>query len=328
MTISNEHIVTLQTVKGIGPVAISKICDKVNTVSCDSISLEELYQIIVDMVKGKEVTRVTLPSFEDLENANRIAKRILSQSEEKGIKAVSRFEDTFPKMLHGTVSEDGKPSVPTLLYYMGDLSITQKPALAVIGTREPTPEGERAGHYYGDAFASIGINIVSGLAMGCDTAAHRGALDAGGATTAFLANGLDSIYPSENASLAREIIEKGGLLLSEYPIGTVANRYNLVARDRLQAGLSNSTLVIQSGVKGGTMHAVASTQAAGKNVFAVEYGSNLGDKTEGNAYLIGNGATGLRVRKEDILSNPNKYIALIKGTNSEDKQQEYKTTLF
>ncbi len=181
------------------------------------------------------------------------------------------------------------------MYYRGDISILKKPGIAIIGTREPTPNGIKAGEFFSAEFAKRGFNIVSGLAIGCDTTGHRGALIAKGATTAFLANGLDwdSIYPKENLSLAKDIVGNGGLLLSEYAIGQNCGRYGLVARDRLQAGLSLATIVIQTGVKGGTMHAVNATLASKKPLFAVAYNSDYDtnhDKVQGNNMLIKNKA--------------------------------------
>lgn len=116
----------------------------------------------------------------------------------------------------------------------------------------------------------------------------------GGATTAFLANGLDwaSIYPKENLNLAKDIVTKGGLLLSEYPIGQTCGKYSLVARDRLQAGLSYATIVIQTGERGGTMHAVNATINSKKPLFAVEYKTyedTKHDKVQGNIELIKDG---------------------------------------
>lgn len=113
------------------------------------------------------------------------------------------------------VDETGKPNAPLVLYYRGNLDVLDKPGIAVIGTREPSPNGEKAGLHFAAEFAKRGYNIVSGIAIGCDTTDHKGA------TTAFLANGLDwdSIYPKENLKLAKEMVYNGGgLLLSEYAI--------------------------------------------------------------------------------------------------------------
>lgn len=156
------------------------------------------------------------------------------------------------------------------------------------------------------------MNIVSGLALGCDTAAHEGALKVGGATTAFLGGGLDEIYPQENEGLARRIVERGGLLLSEYPVGTQGNKYTLVARDRLQAGLAAATLVVQCSRHSGTMHASKATLSAGKPLLVVEYKSWVDpSKTEGNEYLKSIGAAGLS--SEAFAASPEKYLGLVKG---------------
>ena len=209
-----------------------------------------------------------------------------------------------------------------LLWYRGDFSITQLPGFAVIGTREATPEGVAGGTYLASEFAKRGFNIVSGLAIGCDTCGHKGALKVGGKTTAILANGLDhdSIYPPENQDLAEEIVKNGGLLISEYRMGTPVNRYSLVARDRLQSGLSFATLVIQTGEHGGTMHAANATLKANKPLFTVLFKDseiNNHEQCLGNALLVNKGA---------------KYI---KGGDDLDKISDYiknytpiKTTLF
>ena len=129
--------------------------------------------------------------------------------------------------------------------------------------------------------------------MGCDTLAHEAALAVNGSTTAILAGGLDSIYPRENRGLAGRILNAGGLLISENPVFTQTNKYNLVARDRLQGALGDATLVIQTSVKGGTMHAAKATLSAGKPLFVVDYKDSTADVVQGNLLLKGQGAIGL-----------------------------------
>ena len=199
------------------------------------------------------------------------------------------------------------------------------PGIAVIGTREPTPNGEKAGKYFSGELAKRGFNIVSGLAVGCDTTGHIGALEVGGITTAFLANGLDwdSIYPKENLELAKEIVNKGGLLLSEYPVGQSCGRYGLVARDRLQAGLSYATIVVQTGEKGGTMHAVNATINSGKPLFAVEYKKNediTHSKVQGNIKLI-NEQKAYPLRSDCI----DEAVLMIKTVQGRDRQSSQPT---
>ena len=254
--------------------------------------------------------------------ANGYAKRIIEKSEEANIGLISYYDVNYPDILKRTIDEEGRLDPPLLLWYRGDISIIGLPAIAVIGTREATPEGISGGTYIAGEFAKQGLNIVSGLAIGCDTCGHRGALNVGGKTTAFLANGLnhDSIYPSENQELAEEIVKKGGLLLSEYSIGQTVNRYSLVARDRLQAGLSLATLVIQTGIKGGTMHAATTTLKAGKPLYTMKFkdeSTNNHEKCLGNAHLVKQGAR--YISGNDNIADVVKQIMSVK---------EIKTSLF
>ena len=182
-----------------------------------------------------------------LEQAVQKARYTIDKNARAGIGITTFYDDDFPSILRQCINEEGKQDPPMILYYKGDLNVIKMPGLAVIGTREVTEFGARAGILLSQEFAKRGFCIISGLALGCDTIGHEGALAVGGKTIAFLAQGLDSVYPPENEDLAQQIINKGGLLLSEYSLGTSANRYNLVARDRLQAGMSLATLVIQTG---------------------------------------------------------------------------------
>ena len=296
MSLNKEQILTLTClkevgVKGIGPQKIFSIGNAITDRGLAIQEYEELYKLMKGM-KEKAINSVTL---DDLNKAYQYARRIIEASSQAGIGLVGFYDDEFPDILRKTVNEDGRLDPPLLLWYRGDFSITKLPGLAVIGTREATREGVKGGTYLAGEFAKRGFNIVSGLAIGCDTCGHEGALEAGGKTTAILANGLDhnSIYPPENQDLAEEIVEKGGLLLSEYRIGTPVNRYNLVARDRLQSGLALATLVVQTGEKGGTMHAATATMQAGKPLYTVLYQddvTNQHEKCQGNALLVKKGA--------------------------------------
>lgn len=284
MKLNNEYILTLQLLDGIGNKSIFKILEQIYS---PITSLNELLSFLKTL-KGKKFQNI---SYDDIFEANVAARRIIKKSELNDIGLLSFFDPEFPETLKNCTDESGKLDPPLLLYYRGDLSVLKNPGVAVIGTREPTPNGVRAGEYFASEFAKRGYNIVSGLAIGCDTTGHRGALLVNGKTTAFLANGLDwdSIYPKENLELAKEIVEKGGLLLSEYAVGQSCGRYGLVSRDRLQAGLSYATIVVQTGIKGGTMHAINATIASNKPLFAVKFNSqndNEHEKVQGNIFLI------------------------------------------
>ena len=291
MGLTKEQILTLTFLKGIGPKKILSIGTTINDRELHVDSYEGLHEVMKGM-KDKKIQNVSL---DDLNAAYRDARKTIEYSESKGIGLLGYYDEEFPQNLRNTINEEGKLDPPLLLWYRGDLSVLSTTGLAVIGTREPTKVGAAGGEYLAGEFAKRGLNIISGLAIGCDTCGHKGALKVGGKTTAILANGLDhdSIYPEENQNLAEEIVNSGGLLLSEYRIGTTVNRYNLVARDRLQAGLASATLVIQTGVKGGTMHAANATLMANKDLFVMQFKdevTNNHEKCLGNAYLIKKGA--------------------------------------
>lgn len=291
MTLNKEQILTLSLVKGIGPKKILAIGETAKTASVEISNYDKLHDLMQHM-KEKAILKISLS---DLNNAYQQAKTIIDASSEHGIGLIGYYDENFPSSLRNTINDDGKSAPPLFLWYRGDLDILNKPGLAVIGTREPTPEGVLAGTYLAKQFAKRGLNIVSGLATGCDTCGHKGALEVNGKTIAILADGLDkdSIYPTENRDLAEEIIESGGLLLSEYCIGEHVNRYGLVARDRLQAGLANATLVIQTGTNGGTMHAAKATLASNKPLYVIHYKdkkTNMDEKCLGNALLVEKGA--------------------------------------
>lgn len=296
MALTKEQILTLTClkevdVKGVGPQKIFAIGAAIDERELEIKSYEDLAKLMSGM-KEKAINKVTLANLND---AYTVAKKIVEASSQSNIGYVGYYDSEFPDVLRKTVNEEGKLDPPLILWYRGDFSITQLPGFAVIGTREATPEGIAGGTYLAGEFAKRGFNIVSGLAIGCDTCGHKGALKVSGKTTAILANGLDhkSIYPPENQDLAEEIVENGGLLISEYRIGTPVNRYNLVARDRLQSGLSLATLVVQTGEHGGTMHAATATLKAGKPLYTMLFkndATNQHEKCLGNALLVKQGA--------------------------------------
>lgn len=290
-----RQIITLQQIKGCGAATIRQIMSEYQKLKQDNLSDSEFLEFVNNCISsGLKRCRLKTLNQSDFSSATAKAERLIEQSERHGIKVVSYVDSSFPSQLLKTVNEEGKPDIPLILYYKGDISVARKKGVAIIGTREPTKEGVHTGEYIGEKLAEAGYNIVSGLAIGCDTAGHRGALNAvQGITTAFLAHGLDSVYPPENERLADEIVDNGGLLMSEYPIGETVNRYYLVARDRLQAALSDATIVIQTGLNGGTNHAANTTLISGKPLFCVRYTNDElmhNEKVEGNVALVSKGA--------------------------------------
>jgi len=229
-------------------------------------------------------------SLNEIQKVLSFTRRIVDTSMEQGIGITTFFDDDFPEMLKNIKSHK-RNAHPYVLYYKGNLkNVSEMEAIAIIGTRNPTDEGIKMGEYYGEYFAKKGFNIVSGLAMGCDTAAHKGALKANGMTTAFVAHGLDIVYPPQNEWLAEKIIASNGAIISEYAIGTPVSSFNLTERNRLQAGLSDAVILVQTDIKkGGSMHAINIAIENKKPVFAVQFDNeriNSHQMSLGNAKLI------------------------------------------
>ena len=174
----------------------------------------------------------------------------LEASDSAGIQKVSFFEDQYPDLLRQLKNP------PIILYYQGALTrLNQEATLAVIGTRIPLPYTIKAGNKIADHLVSEGIHIVSGLAEGCDAIGHEAAVRAKKATTAILGHGLQTIFPKGHQLLAERILENGGLLLSEYLWGEMPHKGLFVHRDRLQAGITQAPLLLESTLTGGSIHA-------------------------------------------------------------------------
>lgn len=178
------------------------------------------------------------------------AKRDLDAARASGAHVISALGERYPSLLRVT------SDCPMFLYVMGSLeTLVSEHAVAVIGTREPTRHGEVVAARIAGYFAAEGWSVISGLALGCDTAAHRAALEVHGKTLAVLAHGLHTVAPRQNDKLAREIVESGGCLVSEYAFGTEPRAPQFVKRDRIQAGLARGVVMVQSGLDGGSLHA-------------------------------------------------------------------------
>lgn len=291
--LTTEQILTYLQLDGIGSSKVFELCKNAINDRIELEGLSDMTDYIRMCIDKKIVTRYSVKRYgeidiDSLRHAYSKVRSIIDRSQDAGIGIASFYDEDFPEQLKNIVDEKGKPANPILIYYKGNLSAIPRHGIAIIGTREPTPEGIQAGEYFGKKFAEKGLNIISGLALGCDASGHRGALKANGFTTAFLAHGLDTVYPKENEALAHKIVEKGGLLVSEYPVGTPPIANYFVTRDRLQSGMADATLVIQTGIKGGTMHAVTSTIQAQKPLYAVTYKESVtqSDKVQGNVMLI------------------------------------------
>lgn len=161
------------------------------------------------------------------------------------------------------------PRPPALLWVTGDASLLADPQIAVVGTRRPSAGGRDTARSFAAQLAASGLAVTSGLALGIDTAAHRGALEAGGRTLAVLGTGLDRIYPAANRDLAHAIVDGHGALVAEFPLGTPALADNFPRRNRVIAGLTLGTLVVEAALASGSLITARLAAEHNREVFAV-----------------------------------------------------------
>lgn len=303
--------ITLNNIKGFGPATISKLL-KYN-------KLPEKKEDIFKWLKNNPHTTKNMikkVSPEYIDNAISKANNIIEKSKENGIKIITILEKEYPEMFELMPKQR-----PIILYVKGNVDALYEPCIAIIGTTNPSEKGIRVGERLAEILASkYKYNIVSGLALGCDTAGHEGCLKAKGKTIAVMPCGLDIIYPASNKELANRIIENNGCLISEYPLGTKPNKGYFLKRDRLQSGLSKAVIVIESEESGGTMETVRCGLEQKRIIACYDEDTNI--KTmEGNKKLI-NEEKAIAIRNpKDIkdLVDKIKNINLNKKSDDEDQ---------
>lgn len=267
---------------------------------------------IADLVKNfPDLDLIFKASFSDLRRAVTLStndiENILS------LRSSQRFEDELRliaknKVICLDIFDSDYPtllkeidSFPLLLYVKGQPEILSKFLFAIVGSRLASEYGMRLARRYAQQLSSLGINIVSGLAKGIDTAAHQGAIESG-ETIAVLGNGLLNIYPRQNQQLAESIVERGALV-SEFPLQTVPLRDNFPRRNRIVSGLSKGVLVVEAKARSGALITARLAVEQNRDVFATP-GNINSFLSEGPHKLIKEGAK-LVDRLEDILEELN-----------------------
>ncbi len=222
----------------------------------------------------------------------RLAEEELRRIAEQGATLVTADEDAYPERL----LEIYDP--PPVLWVRGNLEALSRPGIAVVGTRQPSPYGAGMAEMLSRDLAKRGLAILSGMARGVDTAAHKGALEAGGTTVAVWGTGIDVIYPKENKRLAEDIVACGGAVISEFPIGTFPAPQNFPIRNRTLSGMSCGVLVVEAAEYSGTRITARCAIEQSRDVYAVP-----GNVTNKNAWgpntLIKQGAK-LTATWEDV----------------------------
>lgn len=238
------------------------------------LTIDEIMALQYFGMDNAGILKMDLTSFErllesepELERLLDKANEVLDRQEAAGVVSYVWTDKEFPERLR-QIGRDCPPAI----HLKGNGSLlNEEKAVAVIGARAADKEGNDAAYQLGKKFAEEGNVIVSGLALGCDTSAHKGCLDAGGKTIAIVGNGLDICHPKENKWLEQKILDSGGLMLSEQPFGVKANPSRLVARNRLQAAMSDAVILAQCPEKSGSLHTMRFARQYGKQSLAVAF---------------------------------------------------------
>ena len=238
------------------------------------LTIDEVLALQYFGMENSGILKMHLNTFEKLLDENPSleeylykAKSVLDRQEEAGVISYVWTDAEFPENLR-KIGND----CPPIIHLKGNIGLlNERNAVAVIGARAADKEGNQVAYKLGRKYAQEGDVIVSGLALGCDTSAHKGCLDVGGKTIAIVANGLDICHPKENKWLEERILQEEGLMMSEQPFRVKANPTRLVARNRLQAAMSKAVILAQCPEKSGSLHTMRFARKYGKESLAVRF---------------------------------------------------------
>jgi len=227
---------------------------------------------------------------------------------QENIRAIGLDDPDYPRLLKEI------PSPPFILYLKGDFDLNLAPIVTIVGSRKNTAYGNQAASAIARSLVEAGFEVASGLALGIDAIAHRATLDAGGKTIAVLGNSLDDdfIHPRANFNLSQEILESG-CLISEYPPGTPATPYTFPIRNRILAGLSLGTVIVEAAEKSGTLITAQNALEFNREVFAIP-GSIFSPQSEGVNNLIKKGAkliSGIKDILEELNMETNRSASAV-----------------
>ncbi|MBI4979214.1 MAG: DNA-protecting protein DprA [Spirochaetes bacterium] len=238
-------------------------------------------------------SRGSVGTFDKNELLDR-ADKILRESAERGIAVITYDDERYPAMLKHI------DNPPFILFAMGNTDAWTHNAVGIVGTRYPSHASLRYAFTLGAQLAAHGVWTISGMAKGVDAAAHWGAVSAGGRTVGVLASGLDQVYPAENRNLYERVIASGGALVSEYPTGTIPEKFNFPKRNRIISGLSSAVVMVEAAARSGALITTRYALEQGRDVFIAPY-DETNTRYFGNHRLYKDGATAA-ASYEDILN--------------------------
>lgn len=290
-SLEDQYWLAFSQIKKIGPISWQKIINYFPSIEIAwRAPAEEFKQAGLD----EKLIQYIISQRRELE-----PEAELEKLQKEKINIVKITDEYYPRLL----KEIYNP--PPILYYRGDLNAINKPSIAVVGTRKNSSYGRQVAEEIGGQLVRAGLTIVSGLALGIDALAHWAAINNQGQTAAVLGSGVDwqNIYPAANRQLAQKIIEQRGIVLSEFPIGTMPTKFTFPLRNRIVSGLSLGTMVIEAPQNSGALITAKYALEQNREVFAVP-GSIYNRNSDGTNNLIKSGAK-LVSSHQDILEELN-----------------------
>lgn len=270
-----SYLLALHSINGLGPIRLKNLLDYFK----DPKNIWE--------ASNKEIITRGIPQsvVNNLTDTRKILnpEKFLEDVQKSGIKWLTIFDDNYPKLL----KEIYDP--PIILYYFGDILASDNKAIAIVGTRKMTGYGQAITEKFATELSQAGLTIVSGLARGVDSTAHRATLESSGRTLAILGGGLKRIFPPENIALAKRIADGFGAVISEFSPDEPSLPGNFPARNRIISGLSLATLVTEAAEDSGSLITAKSALEQGREVFAIP-GPITSELSKGPSSLIKQGA--------------------------------------
>ena len=256
-TAEERYRIWLSCVEGVGPARFYRLIAECGSAKAVWDNLADLGQDVIRRITNR--VYLNLKAARD----ERLIDDMLTRMARAHVRAVTTASDRYPAPLREIYD------APPVLYCKGDAPLAYDRRIGVVGSRRATYDGRRAAREITELLSENGVSIVSGMALGIDTEAHRGALNGRTHTIAVLGCGVDVIYPLDNRRLYDEILDEGGLIISEHPLGTQPLRSHFPLRNRIISGLSQGVLLVEGGKTSGAMITVDYALEQGKDVFAV-----------------------------------------------------------
>lgn len=291
----DPYLVALINLPKMTPTRLRKILANFSTEQAWQVNFFEFIQVGLEpkWVEEIMVAKNKIEPKREVEKLNKLRARLIHENDED-----------FPLQLKNI------PTNPAWIFVRGSLLPIENQSITVVGPRKISNYGKQVTEEFVSFLAKQGINIISGLALGVDSLAHESTLQIGGRTVAVLGTGLDQVYPSQNRNLFQKILDQGGSIISEYPIGVGPSRQNFPIRNRIVAGLSRATLIVEASERSGSLITAEIALEQGKDVFAVP-GNIYSENSNGTNRLIKSG-------QAQAVTSPMEIIAELQMENLSD----------